>query len=380
MFRKEYDTAVCGGGVAGVAAALAAARRGMKTALIEKTILPGGLATSGLVLVYLPLCDGKGTQMIGGISEELMTASNKYGPCEPNPKWRKNGRYMAKFSPGSFVLALDELLENAGVDVWLDSRIIGCTVRNDRLTEIDVANKSGTVRIGAKVFVDATGDADLCFLAGKPCNYSENSMTFWAIEHNEQEKGGTDLDEFSHVAIHADPLEKVYTTENLSGKMITDFVLEGRRRYRNLLKKEYAEGKSCRKSHYPLTLQTIPPIRKGRCIQGCFTLDTGMEGRSFEDPVGIFGDGRCSGKLWQIPYRALLPEKLNGVIAAGRCISSIGDAWEAARVIPVAAMTGEVAGTAAAMSAARNGTPHDLPYAELAKELKKAGFRLDFPH
>ena len=133
MFRKEYDAAVCGGGVAGVAAALAAARRGMKTALIEKTILPGGLATSGLVLVYLPVCDGKGTQMIYGISEELLTVSNQYGPCEPNHEWKKSGRYMTIFSPGSFVLALDELLENAGVDVWLDSRIIGCTVRNERL-------------------------------------------------------------------------------------------------------------------------------------------------------------------------------------------------------------------------------------------------------
>ena len=58
MFLKEYDAAVCGGGVAGIAAALASARRGMNTVLIEKTILPGGLATSGLVLVYLPLRDG----------------------------------------------------------------------------------------------------------------------------------------------------------------------------------------------------------------------------------------------------------------------------------------------------------------------------------
>ncbi|MBQ6597644.1 MAG: FAD-dependent oxidoreductase [Lentisphaeria bacterium] len=379
MLRKEYVAAVCGGGIAGVAAALASARCGMNTVLIEKTILPGGLATSGLVLVYLPLCDGKGHQMIHGISEELLNASNRYGPCEPNSEWEKHGRYVARFSPGSFVLALDELLENAGVDVWLDSRIIGCTVQNGRLTEIEVANKSGTVRIGAKVFVDATGDADLCFLAGNPCRFSENSMVLWTIEHNEHSKSENDLDECSHTAIHADPLEKAYTTENLSGKMVTDFVLEGRRRYRDLLKREYAEGIADRKSHYPLTLQTLPPIRKGRCIQGCFTLDTGMEGRSFEDPVGVFGDWRCPGKLWQIPYRSLLPENLNGVIAAGRCISSIGDAWEATRVIPVAAMTGEVAGTAAAMSVIRGKTPHDLAYSELADELRKTGFRLDFP-
>ena len=104
-----------------------------------------------------------------------------------------------------------------------------------------------------------------------------------------------------------------------------------------------------------------------------------MQSRTFDDPVDVFGDCRGATKIWQIPYRALLPLELNGIIAAGRCISAVGDAWEATRVIPVAAMTGEVAGIAAAMSAARGGTPHDLPYPELADELRKTGFRLEFP-
>ena len=378
MDVKHYDIAVCGGGIAGVAAALAAARRGMKTALIEKTILPGGLATSGLVLVYLPLCNAKGTQMIYGIAEELFLAANKYGPLDPNPNWKTKGRYMGNFSPGSMVLALDELLEEAGVDLWLDTVITDCTVENKRLTEITVFNKSGHTRISAGTFVDSTGDADLLYLAGEPCNYSENSMVLWAIERNDHVKSGNDLDAHAHVAIHADPLANPYTWEKLSGKMVSDFVLEGRRRYRNLLKKEASEGTSTRQSHYPLTLQTIPPIRKGRCIQGCFTMDTGMESRSFEDSVGVLGDWR-SAKVWQVPYRALLPCNLRGVIAAGRCISAIGDAWEATRVIPVAAMTGEVAGIAAAMAVKQGATPHDLAYPELAEELRKAGLQLEYP-
>ena len=111
---------------------------------------------------------------------------------------------------------MDELLEEAGVEIWLDSIITDCEVENDRLTGISVFNKSGTVKVKAKTFVDATGDADLLFLAGKPCNYSENSMVLWTIEHNEHAKSGHDFDDCSHLAIHADPLANPYTCENLS--------------------------------------------------------------------------------------------------------------------------------------------------------------------
>jgi hypothetical protein len=94
--------------------------------------------------------------------------------------------------------------------------------------------------------------------------------------------------------------------------------------------------------------------------------------------VGAIGDWR-SAKVWQVPYRSLLPCNLRGVIAAGRCISAIGDAWEATRVIPVAAMTGEVAGIAATMAVQQGKTPHDVAYPELAAELRKIGFRLEYP-
>jgi hypothetical protein len=381
MLQNHYDVTVCGAGVAGVAAALAAARRGMKTLLIEKTTQPGGLATGGLVLVYLQLCDGKGNQLISGISEELLKISNQYGPHEPNPHWKEGkGQYIARFSPSSFVLAMDELLEEAGVDVWLDTVLISAKKQDGRLTSITVSNKSGMIEIESKLFIDATGDADVLYLSGHPCNYSQNSMTFWTIEHNENApRGNNDLNDHDHVAIHADPLSKVYTEQNLSGKMVTDFILEGRRRYRNLLKKEYEENTATRKTHYPVTLQTVPPIRKGRCINGVFTMTDGMEWQKFDDPVGIFCEWCNNKNIWQVPYRALLPADTTGVLAAGRCIAATGNAWEATRVIPVAAMTGEVAGTAAALSLKRGILPHELPYEVLREELLNVnGFKLDF--
>ena len=120
MFQSRYDLVVAGGGVAGVAAALAGARRGLRTALVEKTVWFGGLATSGLIYIYLPLCDGNGTQVTFGISEEMLKRSLEYGPGEIPPGWRRErnaaeaSRYRVIFSPASFVLSLDKMLEEAG--------------------------------------------------------------------------------------------------------------------------------------------------------------------------------------------------------------------------------------------------------------------------
>ena len=117
---QVYDIAIIGGGIAGVAAAVQTARMGMKTVLIEKTALVGGLATGGLINVFLPLCDGNGHQVTFGIAEEMLRKSIVYGPGEIPPGWRNecNGeerkRFISVFSPASFALALDEMALMSG--------------------------------------------------------------------------------------------------------------------------------------------------------------------------------------------------------------------------------------------------------------------------
>lgn len=86
---QVYDIAIIGGGIAGVAAAVQTARMGMKTVLIEKTALVGGLATGGLINVFLPLCDGNGHQVTFGIAEEMLRKSIVYGPGEIPPGMEK---------------------------------------------------------------------------------------------------------------------------------------------------------------------------------------------------------------------------------------------------------------------------------------------------
>ena len=185
---KEYDIAVCGAGTAGVAAAVAAARRGARTLLIEKQCLLGGLATSGLIYVYLPLDDGYGHRTGSGLAWEMMHRSIEYGPFDLPKAWGgpvdgdsglPGNRLRCGFSPGGFCLSLDRMLQESGVDVWLDSRIYAVGIQNDRVVSMTVANDSGSVEIAAKCFVDATGGAFVVRMAGGNVVYGENFKTIF---------------------------------------------------------------------------------------------------------------------------------------------------------------------------------------------------------
>lgn len=378
QLTKHYDVAVCGGGVAGCAAALAAARRGFHTLLLEKTVFPGGLATSGVVLVYLPLCDGRGNQVSFGITEEFLRISNQYGPADIPEDWQRgtpNGtnRLMTYFSPASFVLALDELLQRAGVDVWYDSCLTDCRCQDRKIREIEVFNKSGKITISADLFIDASGDADLAFMAGNPCHCASNAMVSWIIEH--REAGNSSSFTFgNHVStrIMSSPISNEDTEKGINGKMVSEFLLEGRRRYRRELLADYGSGHETRQTRYPLVLPSMVPLRHTRCIEGDFMLESGMSERDFSDCIGLVPEWRGIGPSWAIPYRSLLPVNLDNVLAAGRCISARDDAWEITRVIPAAALTGEVAGVAAALALQKRVMPRVLPYEELAGELRRS--------
>ena len=113
--RRKYDHVVVGGGFAGVAAALASARAGAKTCLLERTNVLGGLSTQGHIIVFMPLCDGYGRQVTFGIPEELLRLPMKYSAAKPNGAWvDKKGtkkelsdkRYELVFDPGPMMLGL----------------------------------------------------------------------------------------------------------------------------------------------------------------------------------------------------------------------------------------------------------------------------------
>ncbi|MCD6415872.1 MAG: FAD-dependent oxidoreductase [Planctomycetes bacterium] len=392
QYQKEFDVVVAGGGAAGVAAALAAARRGARTALIEKTIKPGGLATSGLVIFYLPLCDGLGRQVTFGLAEELLLASLRYGPGEVPLAWRRPGpkepgadRYEVRFSPASFVLALDELLTRAGVEIWFDTLVCAAQSAEGRLTGLEVENKSGRGLIRARCFVDATGDADVAFRAGAPCVEQSNSIALWALEASldaarqavEQGSGEPLCRAVMLGADNAgeDRQESGRKFRGAVGKDVSEFALESRRLLRLHYERKYAElGEGARHNLYPIHLPSMAQFRTTRRIDGRRTLSDGMHGRSFEDSVGLVAAWWRRGEVWEIPYGVLLPRGgVSNLLVAGRCISSAGSAWEATRVIQAAAHTGEITGVAAALAVKNGVPPADVPIPDLRAELAARG-------
>ncbi|MBQ3592361.1 MAG: FAD-dependent oxidoreductase, partial [Clostridia bacterium] len=188
--RTDFDVIVCGGGIAGIAAALAAAREGTSVCLLEKEYCLGGLATLGLIVIYLPLCDGDGVLMSGGIAEELALASLKYGPGTipevwkhrdtTTPEERAGKRYEIRYQAAPMMLAAEELLLDAGVTLYYDARLAAAETDGTKVTAVTVDTKRGPVKLTAKAFIDATGDADLCAFAGeKTVEFAHNSRTGW---------------------------------------------------------------------------------------------------------------------------------------------------------------------------------------------------------
>jgi len=363
----NYDVVIAGAGIAGIAAALASKRNGARTLLLEKGTYAGGLATMGLVAIYLPLCDGGGRQVTFGIAEELLKLSCKYGYSDVPVNWKDgNGtdRYQTDFSPAAFAIAIDELLEQEKIDVLYDTLLCGCRMEENRIIGVIVENKNGRSVYGCGAAVDTTGDADLLRRAGVPTETGDNGLSYWTYTVNRdnilQMLQGTELNPrlwlnfggATESGTDSPIIRRRY--DGAKAEDVNAFLKDGRR----CLKKTFLEnGKS--KENLILTLPAMAQFRTTRHIAGDYCLTDRDENMHFEDSVGCVADFRDPGPVWEVPFRALCRKDCPNLFTAGRSISASGKAWMKTRVIPGAAMTGQAAGTAAALTA-----------------LKKTGLRL----
>ncbi len=377
-FQQDYDVVVAGGGIAGVAAALAAAENGSRTALVEKTGFLGGLATLGMVYFYLPICDGRGTQVGFGLAEKLLRASVKYGPEMPLENWKtdfKNYRFRTTFSPASFILAMEELLADAGVTIWYDTLITAATALTGQPTELLVRNKGGNGKFLCNVVVDATGDAEIARETG--CNFAvgDNTLSLWGVEYNE------DSDDPEHWSRLGANLRGIIngriSPENLpysaiSPRGATEFLLDSRKWLRSV----YAAPETSKARRFPVLMPGMPDFRTSARIEGQFLLQENTHNTRFQDSIGMAADWSNTGVVQEIPYGTMLPSNGANLLVAGRCISAAGYAWELTRSIPAVAVTGEAAGTAAALSIQGNCTVHQLPVNLLQQKLYDRGCKL----
>lgn len=352
-----YDVVVVGGGIAGVAAAVAAARNGAKTALIEKESALGGLATLANVIVYLPLCDGKGHQVIAALGEELLRLSVRDGydrvpACwEPggDPSARRKKRFRVRFNPASFMLELERLVVDTGVDLFYDTRF--CDVARDAETvrAIVTESKSGRTAFLCKTVVDASGDADVCTRAGEDVvSLKTNVASAWFYAFHGKELKLVPLSQ----SFPADPRKEPSDGPGYAGDDVRDVtaqILHSRRLLRARLEtmREGADDPGIR----PILLPTIASFRMTRRLRGAVELRKADERRFFDDTVGMTGNWRKSGPIYYLPLRCLAGTKSRNLLAAGRCISAVGPCWDITRVIPTCAVTGQAAGVAAARAA-----------------------------
>lgn len=361
---RRCDVLVCGGGFAGISASLAAARSGKKTILIEKQFLLGGLGTAGLVTIFLPLCDGMGRQVSFGIVEELFRLSISMGAEDEYPEnWldsddtskrtRDDKRFQVRYNPHLFAILSERLLEEAGVEILYGSYAVGADMTGNSINHVIIENKSGRQKIKVRSVVDATGDCDIAWFSGAPTEEFQrgNILAAWYYYMDEKDNhlnmlGVADIPEeqategYQVEMLHAgrfsglDGDEISYMTR-LSHQAILADILRRREKGQMVT---------------PTSIATIPQIRMTRRIIGEYTLHDVESHKFFEDSIGMIPDWRKRGPIYEIPFSTLYSKAVRNLIAAGRCISVTDRMWDISRVIPCCAVTGQAAGTAAAMT------------------------------
>lgn len=369
----SFDVVVAGGGIAGVSAALSSAREGKSTVLIEPSYILGGLATSGLVTIYLPLCDGEGHQVSFGICEELIRLSVKHGhENEDAPEWfgngtieeRKKHRYRVQFNPHLFALEAEKLLLDAGVTIFYGTKVCEVNVEKDVIKGVIVENKSGRSFIECKAAVDATGDADLFSYAGMDTVLYERQNVLAAWYYYVGKDGTQILNQLGYCESPGKEDQPTLIKRRFTGidgfdnsEMVQ---LAHQQMLNDIIKRREEDPKL-----YPSNTPSIPQLRMTRMVDGEYKLDIEDKHKHFESSVGMISDWRYRGPVYEVPFEALYTKKLKNVFAAGRCISVTQKMWDASRVIPPCAVTGEAAGIACAVYADKG----EVSYKDIQKVL-----------
>lgn len=358
----EYDVAVCGGGFAGISAALAAARQGRRIVLFEKQFLLGGLGTSGIVTIYLPICDGLGRQVSFGIAEELLRLSISEGAEGRYPdNWlekdgsrtEKDKRFQACFNPQVFAILAEKLLLSAGVDILYGTYVVNVFKKEDTITHLVTENKSGRQAYQVKSVVDATSDSDIAHFAYAPTDYFRqgNVLAAWYYSTGREgyrlhplgcadipEEEKTEADRIKMLA------EKRFV--GLDGKELSRMTMLSH----DAVFQNFTARKKEDESYWPVTMATIPQIRMTRKLAGEYELSDKEAHQYFEDSIGMVSNWKKRGPVYEVPFRTLYCKKVRNLITAGRCTSVTETMWDIMRVIPCCAVTGQAAGTAAAMT------------------------------
>jgi hypothetical protein len=417
---KAYDIVVVGGGPGGCAAAVAAARNGAKVALIERYGFLGGMATAALVNPWMPTGTTLEREVVAGFYGEVRDALRAREAARGQGEVR-GGR---TFDEEDLKVVLDEMMKAASVDVWFHTYFISAKTARGRIRSIRVVNKSGEVVLTGKLFIDATGDADLSTRAGASVEQGR------AADGRVQPMtlcfrvGGVDMAKFETVR---KDINRIYREERakrpwlnprgdvlifgsahpntlhfnttrvsknpVDAKELSAAEMEGRAQVQEMVAFLRAKIAGFENAYLDHTACQIG-VRESRRVVGEYvlTVEDVLEARKFTDgiargayPVDIHSptDGTTDlrqlkiGTSYEIPYRSLVPRGMLNLLVASRCISSTHEAHSSLRVMPIVMAIGQAAGAAAALCVKSGRTPRRVSARELRKLLIAQGADLE---
>lgn len=411
---KTYDLIVVGGGFAGAAAALAAARQGLDVLIVEKSNCFGGAAANNLVSPFMGYwtTDPETKERIylsNGIFREILDGLDEMGALTQGG---------TLFHEEYLKILLQRMLLKEKVEVLFLSYLTGAIVRDDRIVTITVANKEGAQEYAARYFIDATGDADLAVRAGFPTTLGREKDHLCQPMTLCFRVAGVDLEKFEKSRSTINPLYQQFQREGKIKNIREDVLifhnmvngvlhfnstrivkrnpvnamdktlaeLEAREQVLELFQflKENIDG--FQNSQLLMTAMEIG-VRESRMIIGDYVLNQEdlIACTKFDDAVicGNYdidihnpeGSGTSHyyfkpGQYYTVPYRCLYPIGSRNLLVAGRCISSTHEAQASYRIMPFCCCLGEAAGAAAAICAKNNSDVAAVDLAALQSYLK----------
>lgn len=407
--RAECDVAVIGGGPAGIAAAIAAARNGADTILVERYGALGGLATGGLIILLLTMDDGEGRQVIAGLCQEFIDrldargaavqpTAAQWGSDDPELVgqysrwglvWGRSPavvRYAVAYDPEEFRFIANDMVLASGARLLFHAWGARAIMDGDRVAAVAIESKSGREAIKAKIVIDASGDGDVFASAGVPFEAEQVYPWLWF-----RMAGVTDTDAAVRAARHG-----VFKTPPGEGRILAPWGSSGRidRQISAIDVADLTHAEiECRRmvmeeadrlrrevpgfeAAFVTDIASQLGITESRRMTGARTLTREEANVPQTDVIARTGNWTKAGMLYDIPYGCLYPREVSNLLAAGRCISVDHRVHHSTKEIPACFATGEAAGTAAAMSVRSGIAPRALDVRDLQRQLIGQGASL----
>jgi glycine/D-amino acid oxidase-like deaminating enzyme len=422
--NQRFDVVVVGAGSAGSSAAISAARRGARTLLVDRLPFMGGTSTAVLDTFYAFYTPGESTRrVVGGLGWEVTEMLKAEGVAFERPNTYGAGTGVT-YDPEALKVAWEHLADDAGVEILLHTWATGVQLNDGRIDRIRIWNKGGESFIEAGVVIDASGDADLCAMAGVPYEDAKSTPSLqslstifrlanveveraaqlpkaelWAMMREAAKRGDYRLPRLEGswhrtpypgvITIHMTRVPNVDATDPLQ---LTRAEIEGRRQvqeYHRFLR-DRAPG-----FEHSVLVATSPAIgvRESRRVFGDYRLtrEDVLQARRFPDEIALCGapiedhlastDTRWSyvpnSGVYGIRFGCLLPQGVEGMLVAGRCFSATHDAHASARSMATCMAMGQAAGTAAALAVRAGIMPRSLDVAALRTGLAEDGALLE---